>query len=84
MAHFGQALLINPRLAHAQNNWGIALARQGKWTEAVQHYEEALRLSPNYAEAHLNMAAALQRSGRYADAQRHMDQARPALLPPGR
>jgi tetratricopeptide (TPR) repeat protein len=84
VAHFGQALLINPRLAHAQNNWGIALARQGKWTEAVQHYEAALRLNPNYAEAHLNIAAALQRLGRYADAQRHTDQAHSASLPPGR
>jgi protein O-mannosyl-transferase len=84
IAQFGEALRMNPRLAHAQNNWGIALARQGKWTEAVQHYEEALRLSPGYAEVHLNLATALQRLGRYADAQRHGDAARGALLPPGR
>jgi hypothetical protein len=84
IAHFVLALRMNPRLAHAQNNWGIALARQGKWTEAIAHYEEALRLSPGYAEAHLNLATALQRLGRYADAQRHVDAARGDLLPPGR
>ena len=84
IAHFSEALRMNPRLAHAQNNWGIALARQGKWEEALQHYEEALRLNPAYAEAHLNMAQVLQRVGRYADAQRHMDDARAALSASGR
>ena len=76
-------LLANPRLAYAQNNWGIVLARQGRWTEAVQHYEEALRINPRYAEAHLNMAVALQRLGRYAEAQQHTEQARSAPLPSG-
>jgi hypothetical protein len=84
IAQFGEALRINPRLAHAQNNWGIALARQGEWQEAVSHYEAALRLNPGYPEAHLNLAAALQRLGRYGDAQRHVDAARGALLPPRR
>ena len=59
-----------PRLVHAQNNWGIALARQGKWEEALPHYEEALRLNPGYTEAHLNLAQVLQRLGRHAEAQR--------------
>jgi hypothetical protein len=84
IAHFGEALRMNPRLAHAQNNWGIALARQGKWTEAIPHYEEALRIDPSYPEAHVNMAAALQRVGRYADAQQHVDDARSRLSAPRR
>src|SRR5206468_4740968 len=63
-AHFAEALRINPRLAHAQNSWGIVLARQGKWREALPHYEEALRLNPGYTEARLNLAVALERLGR--------------------
>jgi len=70
--------------AHAQDNYGIAFARQGRWQEAVQHYEYALQLRPDYPEAHLNMAAALQRRGRHADAERHADRARSTLLPPRR
>ncbi len=76
--------LANPGLVPAQNNYGIALARQGRWQEAVQHYQDALRLRPDYPEAHLNMVAALQRLGRYADAERHGDRARSTFLPPGR
>lgn len=76
--------LAIPGFAHARNNWGIALARQGRWPEAAQHYEDARRLSPDYPEAHLNIAAALQRLGRHADGERHVDRARSTLLPPGR
>ncbi len=42
--------LAIPGFAHAQNNWGIALARQGRWQEAVQHYEDALQRLGRYAD----------------------------------
>src|SRR6266849_10624511 len=80
IAHFQQALRVNPRLAHAENNWGITLAKQGRWEEAARHYEAALRIDRRHAEAHANLAVALGRLGRYADAQRHLEQARAIVL----
>jgi hypothetical protein len=29
---------------HAQNNWGIALAGQGKWQEALLHYPRLIAI----------------------------------------
>jgi lipoprotein NlpI len=58
IAHFRQALAIRPDLAFAHNSWGIALARQARWDEAMEHYRAALRLQPGFVEARLNMAVA--------------------------
>ncbi len=62
----------NPK---AHNNFGSALAIQGKWNEAMQHYEQALRLNPDYADAHINLGAALARQGKLAEAIEHYERA---------
>lgn len=43
----------NNWLAH--NNMGIALARRGKFDEAIAHYSETLRIKPDYAPAYSNL-----------------------------
>lgn len=55
----------------AYNDWGIALARQGRWLEAIEQYENALKLAPGSVEARANLAQALERVGRAAEAAEH-------------
>jgi protein O-mannosyl-transferase len=66
--HFRQALQINPNLASAHNNLGLALAAQGQMQAAVEHYREALRINPDHANAHYNLALALAGRGQMAQA----------------
>src|SRR5215470_11918345 len=47
---------------------GDALARQGKFAEAIVHYSQALKLDPNNAEAQNNLRVALVGQGNIADA----------------
>src|SRR5712691_2460677 len=58
-----------------QYSLGLALARQGKLTEAVEHYTTALRVKPDYAEAHNNVGTALADQGKLAEAIDHYRQA---------
>lgn len=55
----------------AYNDWGIALARQGRWLEAIEQYENALKLAPGSVEVRANLAQALERVGRAAEAAEH-------------
>lgn len=43
---FGRALAATTGNSTAEGNWGAALAREGRWAEAVAHLEEAVRLKP--------------------------------------
>ena len=55
-----RAVTLDPTLAIAHNNLGLALAALGKRAEAADSYREALRLQPDYVEAlnnHGNAAA---------------------------
>ena len=69
MAHYAEALRLNPNLAEAHNNLGVALAKQGKMDQAEAHYAEALRLNPDYAEAHNNLGMALAAQGKMDQAE---------------
>jgi len=50
---------MDPSAAEAYNNWGRALAQQGKWEDAITRYREALRIRPNYPLATANLDQAL-------------------------
>ncbi|HUJ10336.1 MAG TPA: tetratricopeptide repeat protein [Verrucomicrobiae bacterium] len=65
----------NPAAWLAQNNLGVALAKEGARKQAVECYEEALRLNPIYAEAQSNLGTLLQEMGRMSDAILHHEQA---------
>lgn len=47
------------------SNIGNALAKQGKFDEAIQFYERSLRINPENALAHNNLGVALERQGRF-------------------
>ena len=50
------------------NNYGIALAEQGKLDAAIMQYQEALRVWPRSANAHINLGATLAQQGRFPEA----------------
>src|SRR5213594_1880924 len=66
---------INPRSPVGQYSWGLALAQEGKLTEAIEHYTTALRIKPDYADAHINLGIALAQQGKRAEAGEHYQQA---------
>ena len=57
---FEKALEIDPAYAEAQGNLGVALAQQGRWSEAVSAYRKALSMpvypTPELAYANLGWA----------------------------
>jgi tetratricopeptide (TPR) repeat protein len=75
IAHFSEALRIEPDYADAHNNLGVALADEGKLDEAIAHFSEALRIDPNYAEAHYNLGLALVGQGKLDEAIAHYSKA---------
>ncbi len=75
VAHYEQALRIDPDYAVAHDNLGSALVRTGKMEEAIARYEQALRLKPDYAEAHCNLGTVFLQEGRVSDAIAHYEQA---------
>jgi tetratricopeptide (TPR) repeat protein len=74
IAHYEQALRLNPDYAEAHNDLGIALAKAGKIDDAIAHYEQALRIKPNDAKAHYNLGIALAQTGKTEEAIAHYEQ----------
>ena len=75
IAHYGEALRLDPKLAGVHDSWGVALAGVGRFQEASAHYEQALRLQPVFAEAHNNWGNALRELGKSTEAIEHYRQA---------
>ena len=57
------------------NNYGIALADEGRLDEAILQYQEALRAWPKSATAHVNLGAALANQGKFMEAISHYNEA---------
>jgi len=72
---WAHALAIDPNSSVAQNDFGEALAQQGKLAEAIEHYRQALEIKPDYADAHYNLGGALAQQGKLADAIHHYQRA---------
>ena len=68
IAHYREALRINPAFSEAHNNLGVALRQKGQSDEAIAHYREALRINPAYSEAHNNLGNALLQRGQTEEA----------------
>lgn len=52
----------------AHNGMGLALAEQGKLSEAIAHYRETVRLMPYYSPGYNNLGLALMEQGKLQDA----------------
>lgn len=61
---FRQAIRFEPEFAHAYANLGVALARQGKNTEAVGAYTHAVALHPRLLPAYYNLGRLHAAAGR--------------------
>jgi tetratricopeptide (TPR) repeat protein len=59
---FRQALEAEPRSAEAHYHLGLALARQGKLSEAVASFQQALYCRPDFAEAASALGAVFQQA----------------------
>jgi Flp pilus assembly protein TadD len=75
MAHYKEALWIDPNNVEAYNNLGLTLASQGKNEEAIANYTEALRINPKYVQAHNNLGILFARQARIEEANAHFAQA---------
>jgi tetratricopeptide (TPR) repeat protein len=63
----------DPNDARIQNNVGAALARAGRFKEAIPHYQKGLALNPQYHAIHNNLGKALFASGRVDEAIREYE-----------
>jgi Flp pilus assembly protein TadD len=59
IAHFNEAIRIDPSFSDAYYNRGLAMARLGRHDEAVADFERAIQLNPGFANAHVNLGGAL-------------------------
>jgi protein O-mannosyl-transferase len=72
---FSHAVTVSPRNAFARNYLGFALARGGKYPEAIDQLTEALRLKSDYVDAHVNLGLVFDEQGRFQEAIGHFSEA---------
>jgi tetratricopeptide (TPR) repeat protein len=65
---YRKAIDLDPKLATAHNNLGLALQAQGRLQEAVVAYRQAILLEPDNTEAHTNLGNALKAKGDFEGA----------------
>jgi len=70
-----KALEIDPKLALACNNKGLALDSLGKSNEAIEYYDKALEIDPKLALAWNNKGLALNKLENYQEAIEYYDKA---------
>ena len=58
IALYNQAISLNPNLAEAYNNRGLARSKQQDFTSAIADYDRAISLNPNLVEAYNNRGLA--------------------------
>src|SRR5262249_24198681 len=58
VAHFAEAVRIDPSYVDAHSNLGVALGRQGRIDDAILEFRRALDLDPDHADARRNLARA--------------------------
>jgi tetratricopeptide (TPR) repeat protein len=75
VAHFRDAIRLQPGFPEAYFNMGVTLTMQNKVKDAMSAYSSALLLKPHYPEALNNYGILLQASGRFEEASAHYLQA---------
>jgi len=75
IAHFSQAVRINPDFWQAHDNLGLALAENNKFEEAIKHFHQALSIQPNNAQTYNNLGLSLAKTGNLKEAIKHFSQA---------
>lgn len=65
---FDKALEIKPRYNHALEGKGVAMARAGRYEEAIQTFDKAIDVDPIFKPPWNGKGEALYRLGRFKDA----------------
>jgi tetratricopeptide (TPR) repeat protein len=68
IAHYREAIKINPTFTITHFNLGAFLAAQGRNEEAIAHYLAAIKINPNYDDAYYNLANLYMKQGKIAEA----------------
>jgi len=68
IAHYHEALRLNPNYVDDLYNLGVALDLVGRSTEAMAAYQKAISINPGFAKAHNNIGFIVGRSGRTDEA----------------
>jgi tetratricopeptide (TPR) repeat protein len=68
IAHFTDAVRLNPGFVEPRINLANALASTGRSAEAVAHYQKAVELNPGLTEGHVGLGAALLSQGKAEEA----------------
>jgi tetratricopeptide (TPR) repeat protein len=76
------SLALQPNVARAHENLGLALAAEGRDREAIVELRIALRLAPDYPEGENNLGQALARAGVLDEAAQHFAKAAEGLRRP--
>jgi Flp pilus assembly protein TadD len=73
---FAPAALANERSeAKSQVEFGIKVAQNGLWNEALYRWQKAVQLDPTYAAAWNNLAIAFEHEGRFEEAKQAYEKA---------
>jgi tetratricopeptide (TPR) repeat protein len=72
---WSHTVACTPENVIAHNNFGNALAEQGKSAEAIQHYERAIQLKPEDAEAYMNLGNRMAAQEKWTEAMQLYEQA---------
>jgi tetratricopeptide (TPR) repeat protein len=68
IACYQKAIALDPKLAMAHTNLGVALQDHGQVEEAIAGHQKAIALDPKDAPAHYNLGNALRAKGQVGDA----------------
>lgn len=75
MGAFKKALKINPNLARAWANIGLALYNLGRYKESITAFEKAIKINPRLVEAHSNLGELLFNLGNLKGASKEVKKA---------
>lgn len=70
IAHYNEAISLDPEYIAARNNLSVCLIRQGKLPEAATTLEEAVRIDPHSGPLFLNLAVVYELAGNLEAAER--------------
>ena len=73
--YYDQVVAINPKLAEAYNNRGLAQAELGNHKEAIQDSDKAIEINPQDADAFNNRGIAKAKLGNHTEAIQDFDKA---------
>lgn len=85
IAAYNNVLKLNPNMADAYNNRGVAKKHLGRFSEAIADYDQAIALKPDFAVAYYNRGDAKKNLSQYEEALKDFNKAielRPDLPQP--